>query len=133
MKDSNDELNTSTHLSKLKYNNKEKFLALFLPMKFNVTKICQEIGVNRNTYYEWLETDPVFAARVKDQKQVLVDKAREVVMESLDKMNPNVAMFVLGKLDADFKDKIDITSNGKSVGNVINIIMPPSNDDKIES
>ena len=31
-----------------------KFLNLVIPMKFNITHICNEIGINRQNFYNWM-------------------------------------------------------------------------------
>lgn len=109
-----------------------RFLELYIDKQFNITVICQEVGISRQAYYAWKE-DEDFQQAIRDLRMFMVDKAEEVLLHSLGRNNPNVAMFVLGKLHPDYKDRIDVTSNGQTVGqtNIINIIVRNDQEDGI--
>ncbi len=106
-----------------------RFINLMIPMEFNITDICREVGINRSSYYQWLEENPAFNRAYEDTREYLVDKAEQVIIHSLTTMDSKTAQFVLKALNKKYKDKVDITSNGHTVGSVINIL-PPKKDDE---
>lgn len=101
-----------------------EFIDLMIPMRFNITHICDEIGINRKTYYDWLKNKPGFQEAIDDVRQYLIDKSESVLLQALDNADAKTAQFILTKLDKRYKDSIDITSNGQTMGSIINIIIP---------
>ena len=118
------------HITENKFNfNQIKFLELFIPMRFNVTEICQEIGISRQCYYEWLE-NPAFAKEIENLREYIVDLAENTLIRAMQEGDKDAAKFMLKALGNRYKDKLDITSNGNTVGNTINIIMPHNKDEQ---
>lgn len=107
----------------------QRFLELFIPLRFNITNICAEVGISRSCYYVWLKENNEFAEAVKNLQEYLIDRSEEVLLNALDANDSRTAQFILSKLSDKFKDKIDITSNGNTLGTIINII-PPQKDNE---
>lgn len=106
-----------------------EFLKLYLTLRFNITNVCQELGMSRQNYYEWMET-PEFRTAFENLREFIVDKSEEVLLHALDTMDAKTAQFILKTLGKKrgYGDSIDITSNGESISiPTINIILP-SND-----
>lgn len=100
------------------------FIDLMIPMQFNVSDICAEVGINRRTYYRWLDENVAFKQAYDDAREYIIDKAEQVLMRAMDGADAKTAQFILKALSWRYKDKIDITSNGQTVGSTINIINP---------
>ena len=100
------------------------FIECFIPLRFNITNICAEVGISRTTYYDWLKDFPAFAKSMEALEMYLIDKSEEVLLQALDNGDAKTAQFILKALSPKYKDKVDITSNGQSLGTIINIIKP---------
>lgn len=107
-----------------------QFIELYLPMKLNVTEICEHIGISRQCYYKWLNENETFKTFMDDYRQYLQDKSEEVLLQALEGGDVKVAMFVLKTLGKKrgYGDSVDITSNGNTLGTIINIL-PPKQDE----
>lgn len=122
--DVQDKLSNKPVISKKLSFDQRRFLELFIPMRFNITNICAEVGISRTLYYIWLKEWPIFAESVKNLQEYLIDRSEEVLLNALDANDSKTAQFILKHLSDRYKEKIDITSNGHSVGSIINIITP---------
>jgi len=49
--------------------NKEMFIKIYGATLSTVTAVCQQVGIARVTYYDWLKTDPAFKAAIIDAEQ----------------------------------------------------------------
>lgn len=117
-------LNISKHYNADFTYEQQQFIDLFLPLKFNITDICAEVGINRKTYYDWMNKHEHFKEAIDHLREYLVDKAEAVLIQALDNADAKTAQFILKALDKRYKDKVDITSNGNTLGTIINIIQP---------
>lgn len=107
------------------FNEKQlRFIELFIPLRFNITNICAQVGISRTQYYNWLQENPSFNEAIDNLRMYLLDKAEEVLIQSLNMADAKTAQFILKALDKRYKDKVDITSNGNTMGTIINIIKP---------
>lgn len=97
--------------------NQIKFIDSMIPNYFNITDICQIVGIHRSTYYDWLEI-PEFKQAHDNARQYITDKAEEVLLKSVELMDLKSAKFILSKLRSEYKDKIDITSGDKPITNI---------------
>lgn len=103
------------------------FINLMIPMEFNITDICAEIGISRSTYYNWLEDNEAFKTAYENTREYLVDKAEQVLLKSMNSMDAKTAQFVLKALTKRYKDKIDITTNGESINKISFEVTLPKN------
>jgi hypothetical protein len=60
-----------------------------------VTTACKQVGINRDTYYEWLKKDKEFKKKVKDLENVALDFAESQLHKQIAKGNPLSTMFYL--------------------------------------
>ncbi len=52
-----------------------------------ITEVCEEVGINRSTYYSWLNNDPDFKATKKDMEEKMFDNLYTVAMsETMDRL-----------------------------------------------
>lgn len=49
--------------------NKEMFIKIYGQTLSTVTAVCQQVGIARVTYYDWLKTDPAFKAAIIEAEQ----------------------------------------------------------------
>ena len=60
-----------------------------------VTTACKQVGINRDTYYEWLKKDKEFKKKVKELENVALDFAESQLHKQIAKGNPLSTMFYL--------------------------------------
>jgi len=60
-----------------------------------VTTACKQVGINRDTYYEWLKKDKDFKRKVKELENVALDFAESQLHKQIAKGNPLSTMFYL--------------------------------------
>jgi hypothetical protein len=60
-----------------------------------VTTACKQVGINRDTYYEWLKKDKEFKRKVKELQNVALDFAESQLHKQIAKGNPLSTMFYL--------------------------------------
>lgn len=110
--------------------NQENFFANFEKFNFNINKTCAEIGISRDTYYYWFQTDADFKIKLDEYKNRYIDQAQSVLFDVLmhsksDMLRLDAAKFVLKTLGKDrgYQENIDITSNKQQIKPVtINIL-----------
>lgn len=60
-----------------------------------VTTACKQVGIHRDTYYEWLKKDKEFKKAVKELENVALDFAESQLHKQIAKGNPLSTMFYL--------------------------------------
>lgn len=60
-----------------------QFIQVFFVIGNNVSKTCETIGIERNTYYRWLRTDPAFKAKIYDCLEGLKDYAEAMIIKAM--------------------------------------------------
>jgi hypothetical protein len=61
---------------------KEKFIDFYKrdEVRGNVTTSCDAVGINRTTYYNWLEKDEDFRKQIYDAKMAMCDDMEQVLI-----------------------------------------------------
>ena len=72
---------------KKKYNKKvaERILAMIRADTYTITEVCNNVGISRQTFYNWLNDNPEFAQAVEDANNELLDKMNIEAKKSLMK------------------------------------------------
>jgi hypothetical protein len=65
-------------------NNKKTVLEALELSKGIVTSACASIGLARSTYYDWLNTDPIFKAAVDEIQETSIDFVESKLMEKIN-------------------------------------------------
>ena len=60
-----------------------------------VTAACKQVGVNRATYYTYINSDPEFAAAVKDIDNITLDFAESQLYKQIKNGNITATIFFL--------------------------------------
>lgn len=61
----------------------------------NVTASCAEIGISRQSYYEWLNNDPEFKASVEGIGEGLLDMAENALLAKIESGDTTATIFYL--------------------------------------
>jgi len=94
---------------------KEIFLIALEAKNGNITHACQAVGIVRQTYYNWLQLDEDFDAKVQAMKiqkvEELVDESQDVIREHVVlRRDRQAAQFVL-KHKGGYNEKINVQIN----------------------
>lgn len=70
-----------------KYNKKvaERILAMIRADTYTITEVCNNVGISRQTFYNWQNDNPEFAQAVEDANNELLDKMNVEAKKSLMK------------------------------------------------
>jgi len=61
----------------------------------NVSKACEAVGIDRSTFYDWVNADPAFAQSLKDVREKTVDIAETALQKLIQEGNPTAIIFYL--------------------------------------
>ena len=119
----------------------DKFSQIVEKCGGNLTNVAKALEVSRKTVWEWCEKDPRFKAAVEEQKMRIFDKClataqavclgipdyqidpmtgKPKLVGWIERPDSNMLRYMLGQLGKNegFGEHLDITSNGKTVGQV---------------
>ena len=112
------------------------FLSLYVKYGFNITKICAEMGITRQTYYRWTHDVPEFKTLLVNYDEALLDYSKEALINHIKDGNLVAAMFIMKHLDKRFHNqehRIDVNTGGQPVTNLtFNIVHNKSEDAKTD-
>lgn len=75
---------------------------------YNITEACEYAGIARVTYYRWLEKDDQFSYKMSKAQSAPTRKAKEVVVDAINKGDANLGFRWLERRDPDFKPKAEV-------------------------
>lgn len=88
----------------------EKLIAAF-HNGFNVSEACEYAGIDRTTYYNWLEANAVFSTQMAAAQSAPNKKAKEIVVKAIQEGDSGLAFRWLERRDPDFKQKGELDIN----------------------
>lgn len=119
-----DEEYAAIDLSEFKFNeNQIKFLRHLVPCDFNYTAAAFKTGVSRICVYKWRKDYPEFDKACIDYEEIIVEIARATVTRAAKLGDVKAAQFLLEKLDARYKRRVDLTSDDKPLPSAFHIII----------
>ena len=74
------------------------WIGAFKAKLFNVTEACNKIGIDRSTYYRWLESDPDFGQAVQDAREEKIDFIEDQLLERISSGDTTAIIFALKTL-----------------------------------
>lgn len=80
----------------------------------NISQACLQVGISRETYYDHMK-DEAFAARMSHAQEYVSIKARQNIVDVVDKGNIEQSRWWLERKDPEFKPKSDVTSDNKPI------------------
>jgi ACT domain-containing protein len=98
-----------------------------------VTPACKEVGISRNQFYHYYNTDPEFKAAVDDINEITLDFAENQLLKKIKEGSERSILFYMRykARRRGYTDSVDITSDGKAITN-IKLIHIKRKDDDIE-
>ena len=82
-----------------------------------VTPACKEVGITRNTFYDYYRTDEAFKKAVDDINEIVLDFTENQLFKKIKEGSERSILFYMkykGRKRG-YTDSVDITSNGKSI------------------
>lgn len=95
-----------------------------------VTAACKEVGISRDSYYDYYNRDPEFRRKVDDINEIAIDFTESQLYKKIKQGSERSILFFMkykGKKRG-YTDSIDITSGGKTITE-IKLIQVKSKDD----
>lgn len=75
--------------------NKKKLLEALRKTNGIVAYACQQVGVSRKTFYNYVNTDDEFAEKVEDITEIQIDVAEAALLKKINKENLAAIIFYL--------------------------------------
>jgi hypothetical protein len=82
-----------------------------------VTAACKEVGISRDSYYDYYNEDPDFKRKVDDINEIAIDFTESQLFKQIKNGSERSILFFMkykGRKRG-YTDSVDITSNGKSI------------------
>jgi hypothetical protein len=101
----------------MKYNpkkNKEKLLEALRKSLGIVTPACKEVGISRNQFYNYYNTDPDFRALVDDIDEITIDFVENQLLKNIKEGDRTSIMFFMkykGKRRG-YSDSVNVNLSG---------------------
>jgi hypothetical protein len=96
---------TSKSVQQIQQLKKEKFIETYKKTFGHITDTCRVIGIDRGTYYNWLESDKDFLKRIMDAEGDLNDDIRQVLIDKAANGDMTAVIFYLKNRHPDFKQQ----------------------------
>jgi hypothetical protein len=74
---------------------KRQFLAAYQAKACNISQACAAVDISRSTFYDWLTTDLLFAAAIKDIDEALLDWAESMLFKGIKDGDHTLLIFFL--------------------------------------
>ena len=98
---------------------KEKFIENYKSTNGNITSSALIAGIDRGTYYNWLENDKDFALSIMDCEADLNDEIRQVLIQKASEGDMTAVIFYLKNRHPDFKQQDKAPQVAVQVNNII--------------
>ena len=108
------------------------FISLYLENKCHLTKSCEQAGIHKTTFYNWMK-DPIFAEKMKDIEESIIDTAEAKLIAMLESGDRWALKYWLSHkgLHRGWQDKqeIDLKASGDIKLEIVRRIVDRSNVD----
>ena len=96
-----------------KINKRKAFLEAYIKNLFNITEACKALGINRGTYYLWIEKYPDFKEALEIAEKAMDDIAENALYKNVKKGVEKAVEFYLTNRK---KDKYSNTNKTELTG-----------------
>lgn len=116
-------------MSKKRLTPKQKvFLAVYELSPYNITNACKKANISRTTFYDWVNKSDVFAKKVKDAEEAVVDYGISAFIKKIREGDTQCILHLMktkGR-DRDFKERQEVEHFGDLPVNEIkiNVVKP---------
>lgn len=88
-----------------------------------VTAACEQTGVGRTTFYEWMKTDAEFKKKVEEVDEIQTDFVETQLLKKIKEGSERSILFYMRykAKKRGYTDSLDITSGGEKLGGEIKI------------
>lgn len=94
---------------------KRDFIAAYKVKACNISQACDAVDISRSTFYDWLTTDVLFAAAIKDVKEAMLDWAESMLLKGIKDGDHTLLIFFL-KTQGKSRGYIEKVDFGGQVG-----------------
>ncbi len=84
---------------------KDKFVEIYNQTFGHISDTCRAVGIDRGTYYNWLESDEKFLKKIMESEMELNDDIRDVLVRKAGEGDMTAVIFYLKKRHPDFKEQ----------------------------
>lgn len=63
-------------------NKKKLFIKAYIKHQTHISRSCKEVGINRGTYYKWVENDEDFVRELEESWEGYLDDVEEAIRKS---------------------------------------------------
>lgn len=85
-------------------NKLQKAVKLWTQEMGNISAVCKKMGINRSTFYRWLDRYPSLQKDLLREESELNDELKNVLIEKALKGHTSELLFYLKKKHPEFKD-----------------------------
>ena len=110
------------------------FLEALKKNLFVVTAACEQTGIGRTTYYDWMREDPEFRKKVEEVGEIQIDFVETQLLKKIKEGDGQSIIFYLktkGRKKG-YVENVDVTTNGKDITE-IKLIRVEKPDNNLES
>jgi hypothetical protein len=83
---------------------KKRFVEDYRKLNGHISDTCRANGIVRQTYYNWLDSDTIFAKEIMEAEMELNDDIRNVLIQKAADGDMTAVIFYLKKRHPDFKE-----------------------------
>lgn len=114
---------------------KKLFLVAWEQTLGSVKATAERAGIDRNTYYLWLQNDPEFAAAIRDYNRKKLEDVEQLASLEMLKGNSSLIRHYLDRRHPDYKPSsvTEVITSGKSFKQLIDDENERRNNEKTES
>jgi hypothetical protein len=96
---------TLTPTQQIQQTKKRNFIETYRQTFGHISNTCSSIGIDRGTYYNWLENDEDFLKEIMEAEMELNDDIRQVLIDKAANGDMTAVIFYLKKRHPDFKEQ----------------------------
>lgn len=89
--------------------NKALFLEKYADSKGIITSACAMTGIDRSTYYDWIDNDPEFKDKVLKLGREQIDYVHDKLLAGIVDDNITAIIFYLKNKHPDYRQKLELS------------------------
>lgn len=86
---------------------KREFLSIYKQIFGHISNTARAIGIHRQTFYDWKNTDPVFAKELAEADAELNDEIQDVLIKKAGEGDLGAVIFYLKNKHPDYRQSKD--------------------------
>lgn len=94
---------TTKPVQQIQHLKKQQFIEFYRELRGHISDCSRAVGIDRSTYYHWLDNDPEFARSIGEAEMELNDDMRNVLIQKGAEGDLGAIIFYLKNRHPDFK------------------------------